>query len=387
MNGTCTVRKANRWYVLQYGGLDPATGKKRYKWTSGFASKREADEFRRTLASHPLFSAGQGIYGTTRLRTGDFLKDYIGELETKKIVRAKTADTYRMFAKVYIGPELGHVPLVRLSPQGIEKFQGRLLDAGKSMTTVHHTLQFLSQALAKAVRQGLIARNPIESVDVVKRDRRERDVWNLEQVLAFLDEARRTPYYLIYELALTSGMRQSEIFGVRWQDIDLTSGTLQVRQILVRPGRNPVFGPPKTRKSRRPVLLPVEMAAELRSWHTRQAAERLKAGAQWQDYDLVFAARDGKPLHPHNVCRRDFHKVIERAKLPQITFHDLRHIHVTELVVSGVDVRTVADRVGHTRTSMTLDTYTHSVPARQEQAAAASSKFLVPEKVPERVLQ
>lgn len=372
MSGTYVVKRGSRFYVVQYVGVDPATRKKRRKWHSGFSNRREAETFRVTLASHPLYSAGQGIYGSTRERLGDYLRDYLGSL----ILRPKTRETYEMFAEVYIRPELGHVPLVRLSPQTIERFQ-RKTQEGRSPTTVRHTMQLLRQALDKAVRMGKIVRNPIEQVDLVKRARRERDVWTVEQATKFLDLARRSsPYRLIYELALTSGMRQGEIFGLRWQDLDLTGGIVRVRQTLEKPGSEPVFGEPKTKKSRRAILLPEPMVAELRAWRAQQNAARLKAGPSWHDYDLVFSANDGKPLHPHNVVRRDFHTIIEQARLPQITFHDLRHVHVTALVAAGVDVRTVADRVGHSRASMTLDIYTHSTPALQERAAAASSTFL-----------
>lgn len=375
MGGTCTVKKGARWYVVAYGGVDPKTGKKRQKWHSGFSTKREADAYRAALANHPAHSAGLGLYGSTRRRLGDYLTEWLRERAPS--LRQKTHDTYEMFIRVHIAPELGHIPLARLSPMAVQEFYSRKLASGLSGTTVHHIAQVLDEALSHAVKWGLIARNPADQTEPPKRLRAKPQVWSVEQVQQFVEEARRTsPYYLAYAVALAGGLRQGEIFGLRWSDVDLASSIVRVSQTLERPGRNPGFGDTKTDRSHRSVLLPVELVTELRHWKKRQAEERLKRGAAYRDFGLVFAAGDGGPLHPHNIVRRDFHPLVARLGLPRITFHGLRHVHATLLVASGVDVRTVSDRLGHASAGFTLSVYAHALPGTQEKAAQASSTFL-----------
>jgi integrase len=169
-------------------------------------------------------------------------------------------------------------------------------------------------------------------------------------------------------------MRRGEVLGLRWADLDLDGGWLSVRQTLIVVDTRPQLSQPKTaRGSRRLALDPG--TAVLRAHHRLQAAERLAAGPNWANEDLVFTRPDGRALHPEYVRRR-FDRRMQRAGLPRIRFHDLRHTHATLALQAGVHPNVVSERLGHTTVAMTLDIYSHTIPyshaipAVQQDAAA-----------------
>lgn len=132
-----------------------------------------------------------------------------------------------------------------------------------------------------------------------------------------------------------------------------------------------LFKPPKTDKGRREVALPSVLVEELRALREEQSEYRRLLGADYEDHSLIFCQTNGRPMHAHNIVRRDFHKVLERTRLPRIRFHDLRHCHATLLLQQGVHPKVVQERLGHTTIGMTLDTYSHVMPGMQEKAVAA----------------
>jgi integrase len=173
-------------------------------------------------------------------------------------------------------------------------------------------------------------------------------------------------------------MREGELLGLAWPHIDLTLGTASIQQTFYRWSGNKKRGeaarellkPPKTEKSRRQVALLPVLVDELRALREEQEARRKRIGAAYDSRDFVFCQAEGKPLHTHNVTHRDFVKVLERAKLARIRFHDLRHGHATLLLQQGVHPKIVSERLGHSTIAITLDLYSHTVPGMQGQAAS-----------------
>jgi integrase len=159
-------------------------------------------------------------------------------------------------------------------------------------------------------------------------------------------------------------MRQGELLGLHWQDVDLERRRLQlVRQL-------------KTRQSRRAVLLPELAATALVDHRVRQAAEREQQGAGWEDHGLVFTNSVGRPLDPHNLRQRSFFPLLDRAGLPRIRFHDLRHSCATLLLSEGVHPKIVSDLLGHSQIAITLDLYSHVTVTMQAVAAEAMGRLL-----------
>jgi integrase len=172
-------------------------------------------------------------------------------------------------------------------------------------------------------------------------------------------------------------MRQGELLGLRWSDIDFLHGTGSIQQTMYRLGGTILFKEPKTARARRSVALPAALIAALRDHRESQAGMRRVLGSEYEDHDLVFCQPNGKPLHAHNIVQRDFRQVIYRAGLPRIRFHDLRHTHATHLLRAGVHPKVVQERLGHSTPAFTLAVYSHVLPGMQEEAARALSSRLL----------
>ena len=380
LGGTSIVQRGKRFAVVAYAGIDPATKKQRQRWFGGFSSRKEAEQFRLSLAHHPTFSGGVGPFGSPRLRTGDYLTTWLREREALRELREQTLDRYEELLRCHIIPALGHIPLCRLSPAAVQRLYVTMVsDAGLSTTTVHQAAAVLHVALRGAVKHGLILRNPCDNTTPPPRAEYEPTVLTAEQAVRYLDDAHQTAtpsVYALYVTALTAGLRLGELLGLPEDALDLHSGQISVQQQLVRAGRRPVYGRPKTVRGRRIVLLPPVAVEAIRAALVWKKERRLRLGPKFRDAGLLFCGPRGRPLNPANLWNRDHSPRLERLGLPRTRIHDMRHFHATALVARGVDARTVADRLGHSSVSFMLSTYAHAVARAQEQAAAVANESL-----------
>ncbi len=291
-------------------------------------------------------------------------------------ISAKTYDRYEELVRLHIVPTLGKVSLARLTPQHVQALYSSKRDA-LSPTTVHHIHAVLHTALQSALRLGLVQRNVCDLVQKPRMGRAEMKTWNPEQAKAFLDAAEGDRLHALYVLALSTGMRQGELFGLRWRDVDLDGASLSVVTNLRRSRvAGTELAEPKTRGSRRRIALTPSTVVVLREHRTRQLEERLRLGAAWEDHDLVFADTTGTPLRANNVERRHFGPIMRKAGVPRIRFHDLRHTAATLLLVKGINPKIVSEMLGHASVTITLDKYSHVLPSMQLQAAAAMEDVL-----------
>jgi integrase len=260
--------------------------------------------------------------------------------------------------------------LTGLSPARLQRFYRAKLDAGLSPRTVQYMHATLHRALDRATKWGLVPRNVTEAVDAPRPARREIQPLSPEQARRLLSEARGDRFEALYVLALTTGLRQGELLGLRWEDVDLDSGRLHVRRTLITGGKL-TFGQPKTARGRRSVALAPQTADSLKAHCDRQRAAGLYAGD-----GLVFCTRAGTPIAPQNLVRRYFKPLLKWAGLPDIRFHDLRHTCATLLLGRDVHPRIVQDLLGHAQITLTLDTYSHVLPDMQAGAADAMRDVL-----------
>ncbi|MDI3269345.1 MAG: site-specific integrase, partial [Bacillota bacterium] len=279
------------------------------------------------------------------------------------------ACTYEEYAKmIRIAPTLGPIRLDKLQLAHLQALCATKLQQGLSANTVRIIHAILRKALAQGVKWGLLARNPAEAVDRPRIQRRDMPTLSVEEVQAFLAAAKEDRLYALYVLAITTGMRQGELLGLRWEDVDLKAGRLYVRRQLVwLRYAEPALSEPKTAKGRRTVELPGLAVEALRQHRKQQAKERLLAGPAWQDWGLVFTTRLGTPIHPSNLRTRSFQPLLKKAGLPLIRFHDLRHTHASLLLAAGVHPKLVQERLGHATVGITLDVYSHTVPPLHRQ--------------------
>ncbi len=394
-------KRGRRWALVIPLGRDPATGKPRQKWYSHKA-RREAEAH---LAQIIAAMEGGGWTPPTKMVVGDFLEQWLRDYAAGA-VGPVTMRNYRDIVRAHLTPGFGHVPLSTLSAQAIQGYMSRKLQDGLSPTSVQTHYRLLHEILGHAVKWGLLNRNPAAMAEPPRRRRYEPTVWDEEQVRLFLAEAKRSSrYHALYLTAILTGMRSGELAGLRWQDVDLARGVASIRQTLYRlDGRKKagvapqvLFKVPKTAASRRAIALPAAVVEALRAVRADQEENRRLLGTDYHDHGLVFCQTDGKPLHMHNVVRRDFRRVIglqtlrQRLKkqgvaeealpkgLPVIRFHDLRHLHASYLARAGVPAKVAQERLGHATPGFTMQVYTHTLAGQQEAAARAIERLVLGE--------
>jgi integrase len=288
----------------------------------------------------------------------------------KAALRIRSYERYEELTRLHIIPVLGHHQLQKLTPQHVQAFYTRKLKEGLSSTTVNGLHAMLHKALDDAVRYNLIARNVCDAVTPPRRGHFEIQPLSMEQAQQFLAIAKGHSLEALFVLAITTGMRRGEILALKWQDITFSQNMLQVRRVFTRrPGNRYIEAEPKTEKSRRSILLAPIVVTLLKQHRARQREAKLKAGAQWQDLDLVFCTSFGTPLNPSKVVDR-FKTLLKRGGLPPIRFHDLRHSAATILLSLGVHPKVVQELLGHNQISMTMDIYSHVLPGMQKDAMA-----------------
>ncbi len=301
------------------------------------------------------------------------LEDHLNEwLATKStIVRPNTDRQYRQIARDYILPKLGSKRLQELKSDRIQKLYNQHIEAGASPRTVQLVHAVLRGSLNHAVRQGLIGQNPTNAVIPPKASPKEKTVLDENQIQAILIVAQeeQPAFFPLYQLALTTGMRQGELLGLSWDDLDWNRGTLIVKHQLQRiKGKGLCLTPPKTKAGHRTIKIGNTTIAMLSEHQRTQFKTMTCRDPDWADKNLVFAQDNGKPIGPRKI-QKAFKRILATAGLPAIRFHDLRHTAATHMIIKGVDIPTVSRRLGHTKASTTLDIYAHTVPGLQDKAA------------------
>lgn len=304
--------------------------------------------------------------------TGDYLIGW-AEIWASR-VRPKTAVFYEGIVRRHLVPTLGSVPLDNLTPLHVERAMAVTLKSGLSRHTARRVLEVLRIAMNHAVRTGLVTRNVAVLVQKPRVEHQELTYLTPEQSRHLLEACRDHRLNGLITLALTTGLRQGEALGLRWKDVDLDQGTIRVVHALQRrASEGLVLTEPKTRRSRRALILPATAVHALRDLRHQQMQDRDLAGGDWVDADFVFTTLTGRPLDGRNVTR-DFQLLLRRAGLPRIRFHDLRHSAATLLLAEGVSARVVMDVLGHSQISVTLNTYSHVIPPLMKDAAMAMDR-------------
>ena len=300
-------------------------------------------------------------------KLGDFLQRWLADV-ARHSVRGATHLRYEQMLRLHVLPEVGHLKLSRLTADDLDGLYSRLRDKGMSPQTVRLAHSVIRLALAYAQRRGAVAVNVAAVATVPPAQRREYSTLTPEEAGRLLKAAMSDRLYGLYSLALTCGLRQAELLGLRWADIDLARSALHVRQQVYRLKGEWVFTAPKTAAGRRTVSLSGACVEALRERKIAQNKERLRA-QDWQDLDLVFSTTTGTPTEKGNLLRRSFAPLLERAGLPHMRFHDLRHACASLLLAGGIHPKVVQERLGHASISTTMDTYSHTLPSLQADAA------------------
>lgn len=311
---------------------------------------------------------------------GAWLEDWL-ELQHTQYA-ASTLEATAVMIRSWINPLLGHIPLDEVDGPTLTTAYAQLLreggqhNQGLSVMSVRGVHSVLHRALGEACDLGIIDTNAALTAKQPKRDPSldgavsELQVWDAEQVRFFLEWVQDDPLGHLWALAAGTGMRRGELLGLRWRDVDFGEATLYVRRNLVVARKRRYLKKPKSGRSRS-LSLDETTLDVLRERRTQQESHRGKAGREWQNtWDLVFTDHRGENLSPARITH-EFRYLFEHKglPLPKLRLHDLRHTHATLLLQAGVPINVVSQRLGHANVTITLDVYSHVLPAMDRDAA------------------
>ena len=370
------ARKGDRWYAVVYEGLDPVTGRDKRSWHPAGTTREEAEKLAARLAAQlngrndKVRSLTLGVYLTNTWLPG------------KKINLAEsTWDGYRRKIERHILPAIGQLRIRRLRAHHLEALYDRMLHptdgsrplAPKTVLEVHLIIR---GALNDAVTRRLVNRNVAlvaHSPKLRSIPKVEPQAWNAQQLQAFLQAAAGHRLFPAFWMLAATGMRRSELLGLRWDDVDFKTSRVSVNRGLVAVGYELRESRGKTSNSRRAIDLDPTTIKVMKAWRDWQRAEQEAAGVESDGW--VFTNSDGKPVHPHSISQT-FERIANRAGVPRVRLHDVRHTHGTLLIKAGVPVKVVSERLGHGNPAFTIDTYQHVLPGMQAEAARTIEKLL-----------
>jgi len=355
-------RKDGRW-VCEITLEDH--GRKQYY----FKTEKEALEKRRTS----LNELAQGLLATGPQQTVKQYLEYWLEDVYKVSVRPTTFRNCRVVVHKYLIPGLGHIKLQKLTAQHVQSFYAKRLREGITASRMKNIHAALYTALEHARRMKLVSINVCVDVQLPQPERHEQQPLTPEQARLLLQKVKEHQLEGLLTLALGTGMREGELLGLRWSDVDLEKGVLRVARTLTYVNGF-VEGEPKTAKGKRTILLPQFVIGTLKRHRVTQLEKRLVAGVAWVDRDLVFPDDDGDFLLAVKLLRR-FYKLLQEVGLPRIRFHDLRHSAATLLLSLGVPAKVVQELLGHSNISITMDVYSHVLPSMQKDAMEKMDVF------------
>lgn len=366
--GTGSIRERDGRFQATFSFTD-ATGRRR-RSSRLFRTRTDA----RSWLNERLADVRSGrVARAEDLTVGEYLTDWIESLGRGGL-EPTTLTWYRSAVRRHIIPALGTLKLSNLNAIVIEAFlaakakSGRLDGGGGlSPASVRRLQVTLHKALDAAVRRGMLASNPADLAEAPKSPQLDgsTDVWSPKQLINFIEASGSDRLAGVWRLAAMTGLRRSEICGLKWSDVDLEARIISVRRAAVVVDGHRYVKSPKTPASRRTVELDKGTALALKEWRTRQLEERLRAGEAWQDGQWVVADELGEPIHPDWLSNL-FGRQVAKAGLPRITVRQLRHSHATALLRSGAHPKIVQERLGHSSIRVILDVYSAVLPNMQE---------------------
>lgn len=338
-------------------------------------TKREAHAWvRKTLAQ-----VDSGLtYQNAQITLEKFMKDWLIGIEST--LRPKTIRQYQQITHQHILPWLGKTKLKDLKPGQIQYRYNQMVKQGKGLRTIQLTHSVLHRALVHAVKLGVIPRNPDDATTPPKPIQKEMKFFDQNQVhqLFITAKEKNNKHYALYYLAISTGLRQAEILGLKWADLDWDKRSLKIqRQAIQLKGGGFDFAIPKTKAGKRKIILGLDACNILQEHRQKQFQLMQAAGENWQDHDLIFTSEVGTPVDKYNLLK-SFKKLLRNAGLPEIRFHDLRHTAASLMLNHNIPVIVVSRRLGHARPSITLDIYGHLIPGKQEEVAVLMDELLSP---------
>lgn len=365
--GSIYRRKSDGLWV---GSITLDSGKRKV-----FYGKRQQEVIEKVKKA--LYEQQQGTLPTLspKQTVAQFLQIWLESSQVQS-KRPRTYERYEEVVRLHIVPALGRYQLQRLTAQQVQAFYADKLKVGLSPTTVSTFHTVLHSALKTAKKWKLVTENVCDFVDPPRTEHYEAQPLTLEQSRKLLSFAHGRPIEAILTLTLATGMRLGELMGLKWQDIDMKAGTLHLQRILSRVPtklqregqKGYVEASPKTKKSRRSLMIAPFALKVLVQHRERQQEAKKQAGDRWVENDYVFCTSIGTRLNPSTSIQKPLKLLLKEAELPDVRFHDLRHSAATLLLGMGVHPKIVQEILGHSNINITMDIYSHVLPSMQKAA-------------------
>lgn len=370
MKGHIRERSPGKWAIV-LDVRDHETGQRKRKWFSFAGTKRQAQIECARLISE-MNNGGFTEGGGTTFRA--FAERWLEHEQSN--VSPKTLERYQDLLLKNVAGIIGAERLDKLTPARLDGVWTKLLTSGRrdgkgglSPRTVHHCRRVTQTALDQACTWNLIKANPVTPTRPPRVEKKRIEIYDADQVGKLLEAFRTTRMRVPVLIAVACGLRRGEILALRWRHIDFERGTMAVEESWEQVGTETRLKPPKSGKAR-VVALPASVRDELKAHRVRQAQEQLRLGVRATSDAFVVAQVDGSPIKPQSLTH-EWTRLLAKTELPTIGFHGLRHTHATLLLGKGVHPKVASERLGHSTVSITLDLYSHALPAMQESAAQA----------------
>ena len=380
--GTSYFDEKRKIWIHEISYLNYDTGKKSRKKFAGKTQKEaiaKGKEFKKSINNGLIPTAG-------KIKVGEWIDCWLNDYLKNK-VRPRTWEKYKSSINCYIKSKYQHTLLKDLKGPDLQRhFNELLVSGGKeksgiSSSTVRGCRRYFSMCLDCAIKAGLLEKNVVKLTDSPKLIKKEIITLSPENIKLLIENAKNisnnfyinTMFPMLLELAISTGMRQGELLGLKWDDIDFTEKCIYVRRSLTFViGKKFIFQEPKTLTSRRRILLTEKAVSLLIIYKEWQDNYALELGNSFEKMDLVFPGVFGQPIYASNLIKRYFRPLVKISNISEdFTFHSLRHTHATLLLKQGVNPKIVQERLGHSSIKMTMDIYSHVLPDMQNVAIKA----------------
>ena len=366
--GHLRQRTKGSWQICVYSGYVNGIAVRHHETVKG--TKKDAEQRMRELES----GLDKGVpIPVGKLTVAEHLNNWLtGYARTS--CSPRTVDGYQSIVENHLIPALGHFQLKQLQPQAIQSYYGKACEK-LSCRSVQHHHRVLAQSLKYAVRQGILGRNPTELVTAPSSRKKVMRTLTPSEVEVMLEKASNNQFYPVIYTAVSTGLRQAELLGLRWRDVDLDMCSISISQVLYKRGGVCTFKEPKTSGSSRRVAMTPKLALFLRDYKTERESLYWQLGVSPTLDDLVFANIDGKPINPSTLTHT-FARIVRQVGLGRVRFHDLRHTFASLMLLRGAKPKVISEALGHASVAFTMDTYSHIISGMQEEAMALLDEVL-----------